>query len=54
MSARELDENFGVKSVRGLFFVGEATEITGMLGGYNLHFAFASALRAAKFLSKER
>ena len=54
VSASELDENFGVKSVRGLFFVGEATEITGMLGGYNLHFAFASALRAAKFLSKER
>lgn len=54
VSAQELDENFGVKSVRGLFFVGEATEITGMLGGYNLHFAFASALRAAKFLSKER
>lgn len=34
--------------MRGLYFVGEALDVTGMLGGYNLHFAFASALAAAR------
>ncbi|MGP1485892.1 MAG: NAD(P)/FAD-dependent oxidoreductase [Campylobacter sp.] len=34
--------------IEGLFFIGEILDITGMLGGYNLHFAFASAINAAK------
>ena len=42
-----LDENLECKSVKGLYFIGEVLDITGMLGGYNLHFAFASALKAA-------
>ncbi len=28
---------------KGLFFIGEVLDVTGNLGGYNLHFAFASA-----------
>ena len=28
---------------KGLYFIGEVLDITGNLGGYNLHFAFASA-----------
>lgn len=48
VAAECLDENFECKSVKNLFFIAEATEITGMLGGYNLHFAFASALIAAR------
>lgn len=51
VSAEELDENFECRRIGGLFFIGEATEITGMLGGYNLHFAFASALKVARHLS---
>ena len=33
--------------VPGLFFAGEILDITGMLGGYNLHWAFASGRAAA-------
>ena len=31
------------RKVPGLFFLGEALDVTGMLGGYNLHWAWASA-----------
>ena len=47
-----LEAGCGVKGVRGLYFIGEVLNVTGMLGGYNLHFAFASALRAANVLSR--
>ena len=47
-----LEAGCGVKGVRGLYFIGEVLNVTGMLGGYNLHFAFACALRAANVLSK--
>lgn len=39
----QLDANFQAKSVQGLYFIGEVLDATGMLGGYNIHFAFASA-----------
>jgi len=45
-----LDENLQCKSTKGLYFIGEVLDITGMLGGYNLHLAFASALKVAKYL----
>ena len=38
-----LEVGCGVKGVRGLYFIGEVLNVTGMLGGYNLHFAFACA-----------
>ncbi|QPH91225.1 NAD(P)/FAD-dependent oxidoreductase [Campylobacter concisus] len=47
-----LDENLECKSVNGLYFIGEVLDITGMLGGYNLHLAFASALKVASALKK--
>ena len=46
-----LDENLQAYSVKGLYFIGEVLEVTGMLGGYNLHFAFASALKVANVLN---
>ncbi|WP_149706897.1 BaiN/RdsA family NAD(P)/FAD-dependent oxidoreductase [Campylobacter concisus] len=46
-----LDENLQAYNVKGLYFVGEVLDITGMLGGYNLHFAFASALKVARVLN---
>ena len=46
-----LDENLQAYNVKGLYFIGEVLEVTGMLGGYNLHFAFASALKVAKVLN---
>lgn len=38
-----LEAGCGVKGVCGLYFIGEVLNVTGMLGGYNLHFAFACA-----------
>ena len=38
-----LDVNCGRGGTGGLYFIGEVLNVTGMLGGYNLHFAFACA-----------
>lgn len=40
------------KSIPGLFIIGEALDVTGRVGGYNLHWAWASAAAAAKELDK--
>lgn len=36
------------KLVPGLFFIGEVVDVTGMLGGYNFHWAWASATAAGQ------
>jgi predicted flavoprotein YhiN len=36
-----------------LYFIGECLDITGELGGYNLHFAFASAITASLSINKK-
>nr|WP_315014015.1 NAD(P)/FAD-dependent oxidoreductase [uncultured Campylobacter sp.] len=46
-----LEADCGVKGVRGLYFIGEVLNVTGMLGGYNLHFAFACAQTLAERLN---
>jgi flavoprotein family protein len=46
-----LDANCGSNGTRGLYFIGEVLNVTGMLGGYNLHFAFACAANLAKRLN---
>ena len=46
-----LDGNCCHKDTRGLYFIGEVLNVTGMLGGYNLHFAFACAANLAKRLN---
>jgi len=51
LNPKELDFNFECKTQKNLFFLGEALDITGQLGGYNLHFAFASAFKCSIFLS---
>ena len=48
-----LDANCGSGDTRGLYFIGEVLNVTGMLGGYNLHFAFACAANLAKRLNAE-
>ncbi len=40
-----------VKSVPGLFFIGEAVDVTGWLGGYNFQWAWSSAMAAARHLA---
>lgn len=39
------------KSVPGLFFIGEAVDVTGWLGGYNFQWAWSSAMAAASALT---
>ncbi|GAN79007.1 BaiN/RdsA family NAD(P)/FAD-dependent oxidoreductase [Acidocella aminolytica] len=40
--------NCGSKTVPGLYFIGEAVDVTGWLGGYNFQWAWASAHAAAE------
>lgn len=40
--------SFESRVVSGLYVVGEALDIDGICGGYNLHFAFASGLVAGR------
>lgn len=39
------------KRVPGLFFIGEAVDVTGWLGGYNFQWAWASAMATARALN---
>lgn len=41
------------KKVKGLYFAGEALDVDGDCGGYNLHWAFASASLAAESVLEE-
>lgn len=38
------------KNVPGLFFAGEVIDVTGQLGGYNLHWAWASGYAAGRYV----
>jgi predicted Rossmann fold flavoprotein len=40
-----------VSAVPGLYFIGEAVDVTGWLGGYNFQWAWSSAMAAARALS---
>ena len=43
----EVDEHLESRRVPGIFITGEMLDVTGACGGYNLHFALASAYAAA-------
>jgi predicted Rossmann fold flavoprotein len=43
-------KTFEAKQVPGLFFIGEVLDVTGWLGGYNLHWAWASGYCAAQYV----
>lgn len=38
------------KKIHGLYFIGEVVDITGQLGGYNLHWAWASGYAAGQYV----
>mgnify|MGYP001602735197 FL=1 len=42
-------KTMGAKKVAGLYFIGEAVDVTGQLGGYNLHWAWASGYAAGQY-----
>ncbi len=46
LSARTMEAN----TVPGLYFIGEAVDVTGWLGGYNFQWAWASGMAAARAL----
>lgn len=51
VDTRELSsKTLMAKQVPGLFFIGEVVDVTGWLGGYNFHWAWASAHAAAQAL----
>ena len=50
ISVSELSENLESKVHKNLFFIGEIVDCDGICGGYNLHFAFASAYRVYNYL----
>lgn len=41
-------KTMGAKKVPGLYFTGEVVDVTGQLGGYNLHWAWASGFAAGQ------
>ncbi|RVT87625.1 NAD(P)/FAD-dependent oxidoreductase [Inhella crocodyli] len=51
VDTRDLDsQSMGSKLVPGLHFIGEVVDVTGWLGGYNFHWAWASAAACAQGL----
>ena len=53
VSTAELSsQTMEAKRVPGLYFIGEAVDVTGWLGGYNFQWAWASGVAAGKALSK--
>ncbi len=55
VDVREVNPStFEAKKVPGLFITGELLDVTGRLGGYNLHWAWASGFCAAQQLIKKR
>ncbi len=47
----EINEDFSSKQAKGVFITGELLDVDGRCGGFNLHFAWASGLRAAKAIN---
>lgn len=41
-----------VKNTPGLYFIGEAVDVTGWLGGYNFQWAWSSAMAAARHIAQ--
>lgn len=48
----EVNNDLMSKKQKGLYFCGEILDVDGLCGGYNLHWAFASALRVARSINE--
>ena len=44
----DIDDTLMSRKINGLFFAGEILDVHGDCGGYNLHFAFASGIKAGR------
>ena len=49
-----MSETMESKLVSGLYFTGELLDVDGRCGGYNLHFAWSTAMIAAEAIIRER
>ena len=54
VSLKEVDENLQLKKYPGIYVCGEALDVDGDCGGYNLHFAFASGVHVAKSFIEDK
>lgn len=52
IDTREIKDTMESKLVKNVYFVGEALDVEGVCGGYNLHFAFASGIEAGRNAGK--
>lgn len=48
ISTDEIMDTMESTLVKGLYFTGEALDVDGMCGGYNLHFAFSTGIEAGR------
>lgn len=50
LSLDEVNENFEVKKIPGLYVIGEVLDVDGLCGGYNITFSSLSAIKAGESL----
>ncbi len=50
----ETDENMQSRFAKGLYFAGEIVDADGQCGGFNLQWAYSSAMRVARAICEER
>ena len=53
VSLKDINSRFESKKCKNLYIIGEALDVDGDCGGYNLAFAFMSAYRASKGLNND-
>jgi predicted flavoprotein YhiN len=52
VDTRHLDpQTMGAKAQPGLYFIGEVTDVTGWLGGYNFQWAWSSGVACARAMA---
>lgn len=54
VSLKDINSRFESKKCKNLYIIGEALDVDGDCGGYNLAFAFMSAYRASKGLNNDK
>ncbi len=54
VSTKDLDsKSMESKTMKGLYFIGEVVDVTGLLGGYNFQWAWSSAYSCAKDINND-
>ena len=53
LSLKEVDTSLQINRFPHMYAIGEILNVDGLCGGYNLHFAFASAYHVAKAIERE-